>query len=97
MVFGMGFATNSMNIPALTGKVRTQVKRFSCLSCVMYSCSALSLPFLVSSLSLADCVLVTFLLCGHTIFFTIFPLSLFSSVSLSLSLFYVNIKFALLP
>lgn len=22
MVFGMGFATNSMNIPALTGKVR---------------------------------------------------------------------------
>lgn len=25
MAFGMGFATNSMNIPALTGKVRSQV------------------------------------------------------------------------
>lgn len=25
MAFGMGFATNSMNIPALTGKVRPQV------------------------------------------------------------------------
>lgn len=24
MAFGMGFATNSMNIPALTGKVKSQ-------------------------------------------------------------------------
>jgi hypothetical protein len=33
LTFGMGFATNSMNIPALAGKVR---KRFLPLGCVAF-------------------------------------------------------------
>lgn len=38
MAFGMGFATNSMNIPALTGKVGT----FCSLPFVLLFCSLLS-------------------------------------------------------
>ena len=36
MAYGMGFATNSMNIPALVSKVRfslSRVKAPSCISC----------------------------------------------------------------
>lgn len=37
MVFGMGFATNSMNIPALVGKVSTSLrgKQNNCLLIVL--------------------------------------------------------------
>lgn len=42
MVFGMGFATNSMNIPALVGKVSTSFRNMqNNLSLINYCCSIL--------------------------------------------------------